>query len=156
MRYYKEMESPIGQLTLIEEEETLKEILFENQNIQDADRKSTSFLEMVEEQLKEYFEGKRRTFSFSISPQGTEFQRKVWKALEGIPYGEVKTYGQIASEIGSPKGSRAVGMANHNNPIPIVIPCHRVIGKNGSLTGYAGGLEKKTALLTLERSGDIN
>ena len=87
-----------------------------------------------------------------MAPEGTEFQKKVWKALTAIPYGETRSYGEIAKIVGNDKASRAVGMANHNNPIPILIPCHRVIGKSGKLTGYAGGLDKKTALLELERS----
>ncbi len=102
-------------------------------------------------QLREYFEGKRKKFDLPIEPEGTEFQRRVWKALLKIPYGETKSYQEIAQEAGSPKGFRAVGMANHKNPIIIVIPCHRVIGKDGSLTGYGGGLELKEELLALEK-----
>lgn len=102
-------------------------------------------------ELGEYFDGIRRTFTFPISLQGTPFQKEVWRALRSIPYGETRTYGQIAAQIGRPKAVRAVGMANHRNPLPIVVPCHRVVGADGSLTGYAGGLDIKTLLLRLEK-----
>lgn len=94
-------------------------------------------------QLEEYFQGKRKTFKLPLKLKGTEFQKLVWDALLTIPYGETRSYSEIACQIGRPKASRAVGMANHRNPVAIVVPCHRVIGKNGSLTGYAGGLDKK-------------
>ena len=103
-------------------------------------------------QLDEYFAGKRKTFDLPLVPKGTEFQQKVWKALQEIPYGETKTYGEIAAAIGNPKAARAVGMANNKNPIGIIIPCHRVVGANGKLVGYAGGMEKKEFLLELERN----
>lgn len=102
------------------------------------------------EQLEEYFAGSRRSFDLPLSPKGTEFQLSVWRALLDIPYGETRTYGQIAHAIGSPKAARAVGMANNKNPIAIIIPCHRVIGADGRLVGYAGGLGKKELLLALE------
>lgn len=102
-------------------------------------------------QLEEYFQGKRKTFKLPLKLKGTEFQKLVWDALLTIPYGETRSYSEIACQIGRPKASRAVGMANHRNPVAIVVPCHRVIGKNGSLTGYAGGLDKKERLLDLER-----
>lgn len=102
-------------------------------------------------QLEEYFRGKRKTFKLPLKLKGTEFQKLVWDALLTIPYGETRSYSEIACQIGRPKASRAVGMANHRNPVAIVVPCHRVIGKNGSLTGYAGGLDKKERLLDLER-----
>lgn len=101
-------------------------------------------------QLTEYFAGVRRTFDLPLHPQGTRFRQAVWKALTEIPYGQTRSYSQIAEAIGAPKSARAVGMANHENPILIVVPCHRVIGKNGSLTGYAGGLPVKQKLLELE------
>lgn len=101
-------------------------------------------------QLTEYFNGERKVFDFPFSIKGTEFQKKVFKALLDIPYGETRTYKEIAEKIGNPKASRAVGMANHNNPISIAVPCHRVIGKNGKLIGYAGGLDMKEFLLQLE------
>lgn len=107
-------------------------------------------------QIREYLSGVRRTFGLSLEPEGTAFQREVWDALCSIPYGETRTYGQIAAQIGRPRASRAVGMANHKNPISILIPCHRVIGANGSLTGYAGGLEIKKQLLALEHTTKHN
>ncbi|MCI8387791.1 MAG: methylated-DNA--[protein]-cysteine S-methyltransferase [Clostridiales bacterium] len=106
-------------------------------------------------QICEYFNGQRFVFDIPIKPKGTEFQQKVWKALCEIPYGETRTYGEIAAAVGNPKACRAVGMANHCNPICIVIPCHRVIGANGSLTGYAEGLSIKAALLKIEAENYI-
>jgi len=102
-------------------------------------------------QLMEYFLGKRKTFAFPIEMQGTDFQKKVWQALCDIPYGQTRSYKDIAIAIDNPKACRAVGMANNKNPIAIVVPCHRVIGANGSLVGYAGGLQMKSALLELEK-----
>lgn len=104
-------------------------------------------------QLDEYFAGKRREFSIPLKTHGTDFQERVWEALRSIPYGETRTYGQIAAQVGNPKASRAVGGANHNNPILILTPCHRVIGADGSLTGFGGGLKVKEALLALEKTG---
>lgn len=102
-------------------------------------------------ELKEYFEGKRKCFDLPVKAEGTEFQTKVWNELTEIPYGETISYGEIAKRIGNPKASRAVGGANNKNPIIIVIPCHRVIGANGSLVGYGGGIEVKKKLLELEK-----
>ncbi len=118
----------------------------------DNNEKPTALLKKVVKELDEYFSGKRKTFDIPISFNGTEFQKKVWNALLEIPYGETRSYKDIAEHIGNPKACRAVGMANHNNPISIIVPCHRVIGKNGSLTGYAGGLDMKNYLLQLEKS----
>lgn len=103
-------------------------------------------------QIIEYLDGKRRQFDFPYELHGTEFQKKAWHALCEIPYGETRTYKEIATAIGNPKACRAVGMANHDNPLWIVVPCHRVVGANGKLTGYAGGLDMKAALLELERT----
>ena len=108
-------------------------------------------LAKVAMQLDEYFRGARKNFDLPLNPAGTEFQRKVWDALLAIPYGETRTYREIAEAAGCPKGFRAVGMANNKNPIAIIIPCHRVIGSNGKLVGYASGLGRKEALLALER-----
>lgn len=110
----------------------------------------TAVLKKAARELEEYFAGKRRRFTFKMSPSGTDFQKKVWKALEQIPYGETRTYGEIARAIGKPKAARAVGMANNRNPLSIVVPCHRVIGSTGDLVGYGGGLSLKTKLLKLE------
>jgi len=102
-------------------------------------------------QLDEYFAGTLQTFDLPLRPQGTEFQQAVWKALQDIPYGETASYGELARKIGQPTASRAVGLANGRNPISIVIPCHRVVGANGSLVGYGGGVERKRTLLDLEQ-----
>ena len=102
-------------------------------------------------QLAEYFAGKRKKFDLPLAPSGTEFQRSVWSALQTIPFGETRSYGDIAAQIGNPKACRAVGMANNRNPIAVIIPCHRVIGSDGSLTGYGGGLDVKQYLLGLEK-----
>ena len=105
----------------------------------------------VDKQMREYFVGKRKAFELPLRPDGTDFQKKVWNALLEIPFGETRSYQDIANAVGSPKACRAVGMANHQNPIIIVIPCHRVIGKNGKLVGYGGGLSMKEKLLLLEK-----
>ena len=112
----------------------------------------TPLLKKAAVQLKEYLAGKRQVFDLSLDPQGTEFQKKVWKALEEIPYGELRSYKDIAIAVGNPKGSRAIGMANNRNPIAIVVPCHRVVGSNGKLVGYAYGLGMKDDLLQLEKA----
>ena len=110
-------------------------------------------LEEAARQLRAYFAGQRQAFSLPLGPRGTAFQLQVWQALQTIPYGEVRTYGEIARAIGKPKACRAVGMANHKNPISIIVPCHRVVGADGSLTGYGGGLAAKEFLLALEQGG---
>ena len=152
MRYYIKYISPVADLYLVEERGQLVEISFyQPEHREEMKEKRTELLEEVERQLQEYFAGRLQHFDLPLHPQGTEFQKKVWKALMSIPYGETRSYGEIAKQIGNEKAVRAVGGANHVNPISIVIPCHRVIGKNGSLTGYGGGLEIKETLLTLER-----
>lgn len=140
------IETPIGPLTLEADENAVTAIRFGADGAQDA----SPLLDAAEAQLREYFAGARRTFDLPLAPHGTAFQQRVWTALRTIPYGETRTYGELAAAIDSPNASRAVGMANHRNPIPIIIPCHRVIGANGTLTGYAGGLEVKRKLLALE------
>lgn len=146
----------IGKLTLVADEESVKEIRFGWEIKEGEKEENHPLLQWTRRELEEYFQGKRKEFSVPLKPDGTEFQKKVWKALTEIPYGETRTYGEVAAAVGNDKASRAVGMANHCNPIPVIIPCHRVIGKNGKLTGYAGGLEKKTALLDVERSFEEN
>lgn len=111
----------------------------------------TDLTDLVYQQLTEYLQGRRREFDFPYTLHGTPFQERVWQALLDIPYGQTRTYGQIAAAVGSPTACRAVGMANHQNPILIVVPCHRVIGANGRLTGYGSGLDMKEALLALEK-----
>lgn len=150
MRSAKVVNSPIGVLTLVEEEGALAEVRF-GQRLAGEALCDTPVLLQAAQELDEYFQGKRHDFSVPLAPKGTPFQLKCWAALVQIPYGETRTYAQQAAAIGQPKASRAVGMGNHRNPLPIFIPCHRVIGKNGTLTGYAGGLEMKEYLLTLER-----
>ena len=113
----------------------------------------TPLLRRAAEELREYLAGERRKFDLPLCPAGTPFQQKVWAALREIPYGETRSYGDIAKAIGQPQASRAVGMANHRNPLLILIPCHRVVGANGSLTGYAAGLALKERLLEMEKGG---
>ena len=113
----------------------------------------TPLLERGQVELAEYFQGKRREFDLPFAPKGTPFQQKVWSELAKVPYGTVVTYGELAARVGSPKACRAVGQANHNNPLPIFLPCHRVVGTKGALIGYAGGLELKQWLLRLEGVG---
>ncbi|SHK79847.1 methylated-DNA-[protein]-cysteine S-methyltransferase [Anaerocolumna jejuensis DSM 15929] len=122
----------------------------------DADNEPSALSDRAFDEVCAYLKGTRRTFDFPYELKGTEFQKKVWKALLQIPYGETRTYKQIAEEAGSPKGSRAIGMANNKNPVTIAVPCHRVIGTDGRLVGYAGGLEMKKFLLELEQSGKIS
>ena len=114
--------------------------------------KSIPLIQLTKKQIEEYFEGRRENFRLDLDPQGPEFQKKVWKALEKIPYGQTRSYQDVARVVGSPKGMRAVGMANNKNPLPLVVPCHRVIGKNGDLVGFGGGLPLKKKLLDLEES----
>ncbi len=121
----------------------------------DAANEPSALSDRAFDEVCAYLKGTRRNFDFPYELKGTEFQNKVWKALLQIPYGETRTYKQIAEEAGSPKGSRAVGMANNKNPVTIAVPCHRVIGTDGGLVGYAGGLEMKKFLLELEQSGKI-
>lgn len=142
--------SPVGPLILTEEDGVLTELLFGEA---DSLGGRTPLLDEAARQLTEYFAGKRRIFDLPLNPQGTPFQKRVWNALCDIPYGETRSYGDIARAAGSPKGFRAVGMANHRNPISIIIPCHRVVGSDGSLTGYGGGLHIKEYLLALEKGG---
>ncbi|MBR5519288.1 MAG: methylated-DNA--[Clostridia bacterium] len=142
-------ETPIGALTVQEDAGAICAIRF---GICDtADSVSTPLLQTAKEELTAYFAGKLRTFTVPISLHGTSFSLRVWEALREIPYGQTVSYGELAVQIGNPKAARAVGMANHRNPIPIILPCHRVIGSNGNLVGYAGGLAAKTRLLALER-----
>jgi methylated-DNA-[protein]-cysteine S-methyltransferase len=152
----KFMESPVGKLKLVASEKTLVAIRWGSDDADGAglgealeDERQTILVE-TERQLKEYFEGKRQSFSIPLDMRGTPFQRSVWQALLEIPFGETRSYGQIAKQVGRPKAMRAVGGANGSNPIPIVVPCHRVIGSSGKLTGFGGGLETKARLLKIE------
>ena len=143
--------TPIGEIGIAEENGAVTNVFFE-QTVRPKEfvRKETPVLAEAAKQLNEYFEGKRQTFSLPLTPEGTPFEREVWNALLSISYGETSTYGEIAAALGRPGAARAVGRANSQNPVSIFIPCHRVIGKSGALTGYAGGLAAKTFLLTLE------
>ncbi len=150
--YKKCMQSPVGEIVIIEDKGKIVEIdIAKNNKLDNIEEKDTELLLQTEKQLKEYFEGKRFDFEIPLNPTGTEFMQSVWKALEQIPYGETRTYKEIADAVGNPKASRAVGMANHRNPIPIIIPCHRVIGSNNKLVGYGLGLDMKQYLLELEK-----
>ena len=149
--YKKVIDSPIGKIEIVEENEKITELNIYNKKKNNIIEKDTKLLLETQKQLKEYFEGKRTKFEIPLNPKGTEFMKKVWKELLKIPYGEVRTYKEIAEKVGNSKASRAVGMANNKNPIPIIIPCHRVIGSNNKLVGYALGLDMKKYLLDLER-----
>ncbi|MCW3467044.1 methylated-DNA--[protein]-cysteine S-methyltransferase [Chitinophaga nivalis] len=156
---YKYMSSPVGQLTLIASDKGLAAILWENDKpdrvhaTADEQQDTHPVLVETEQQLNEYFAGSRSSFTIALDPIGTTFQQAVWKALQTIPFGETRTYMQIALQLGNPKAVRAVGAANGKNPISIIVPCHRVIGSSGSLTGFAGGLAAKAQLLSLEGIG---
>ena len=147
---YLTCQTPIGELAVLSSAKAVKAVIFGKppENIPCG---HTNPGDMSVKEFEEYFKGKRRTFDVPIDPDGTPFQKSVWKALLAIPYGETRSYKDIAEAIGNPKAARAVGMANNRNPIPIIIPCHRVIGADGSLVGYGGGLGIKKFLLTLEK-----
>ena len=146
-------DTKIGRIEIEENGEAITKINFACKDIEESiDKKETLLLKEAIKQLNEYLEGKRNLFDLPLAPEGTEFQKKVWNALKEIPFGETKSYGEIAKIIGNEKASRAVGMANNKNPIMIVVPCHRVIGANGKLVGYAGGVEVKEMLLNLEKN----
>ncbi len=156
----KIIDSPVGKLTLVATDDGLAGILWEREgpaglslklDVQDDDRHPV--LLEAERQLGEYFAGRRKTFDLKLDVEGTPFQRAVWDALQTIPFGETRSYGDIARQIGNPAAVRATGAANGRNPVPIVVPCHRVIGSTGKLTGFGGGLDVKARLLELEGAG---
>ncbi|MBC8102417.1 MAG: methylated-DNA--[protein]-cysteine S-methyltransferase [Cytophagales bacterium] len=156
MTVYTITESPVGPLQLISNGDALTG-LFMNQHKNGPETgedwmrdDENALLIETRTQLAAYFAGERKTFDLPMSPRGTDFQRRVWSALSDIPYGVTISYGELARRIGDPKASRAVGMANGSNPLSIIVPCHRVIGASGKLTGYGGGIERKRALLALE------
>ncbi|MCL2221937.1 MAG: methylated-DNA--[protein]-cysteine S-methyltransferase [Oscillospiraceae bacterium] len=149
MLYYI-YDTPFGKMTIAADATAITHVLPEGKLNIDARREASSLTDMAAAELSEYFEGKRLDFSVPINPCGTEFQKKVWNALLNVPFGETKTYKDIAVAIGNEKACRAVGMANNKNPIWIIIPCHRIIGAGGNLTGYGGGLDMKQKLLELE------
>ena len=154
--YYKEMESPVGKLKLVASSNALVAVLWERERPNRVklatlklDTQHPILLE-TERQLGEYFSGTRTEFDLPLEPNGSEFQKKVWRNLREIPFGQTRSYLDLAKTVGSAKAVRAVGAANGKNPLSIVVPCHRVVGANGSLTGFAGGLDVKATLLALE------
>jgi methylated-DNA-[protein]-cysteine S-methyltransferase len=152
---YRMIDSPIGMLTLAGRGPALTNLRMVDQTYEpdraDWALDDRAFPDAVE-QLEAYFRGELHAFDLRLEFEGTPFQRRVWEALRSIPYGETRTYGEIAMQIGSPTAFRAVGLANGHNPIAVIVPCHRVIGANGSLTGFGGGLDRKRTLLELEKS----
>jgi len=154
--YYAHLQTTIGKITLIGDEEGLQELFVHTDAtnrtlVIPADwEENPLFFKEIEASLACYFKGTLKHFNVRLNPMGTPFQKQVWEALREIPYGETRSYGEIAEQIGRQKACRAVGAANGKNPIPIIIPCHRVIGKNGKLTGFALGIEIKETLLRLE------
>lgn len=150
---YFTYDTELGKITVICSPEAVVGICFGDGRPQYGIHMSTALIDETAAQLDEYFRGERKEFNLPLSPEGTEFQKKVWDALTMIPYGETRCYQDVAIMTGNPKATRAVGMANNKNPIPVIIPCHRVIGKDGSMTGYGGGLEIKKKLLLLEKNG---
>jgi methylated-DNA-[protein]-cysteine S-methyltransferase len=151
--------SPVGALTLIASDAGLSAVLWENDDPKRVrvgdliDAPQHPILVQAERELREYFAGERRSFSVPLDASGTAFQKKAWAVLLTIPYGETRSYGQLAAQVGNPKASRAVGAANGRNPISIIVPCHRAIASDGALTGFAGGLDAKRHLLALEARG---
>ena len=149
-------QTPVGDIAIGESEGFITYLLFSTEIKMNENIKSnyiveeTPLIKKTKHQLDEYFAGERKDFELPLNPAGTEFQMKVWEALREIPYGETRSYQQIGVQIGCPKASRAVGQANNRNPISVIIPCHRVIGVKGKLTGYGGGIDIKEILLALE------
>ncbi len=157
MKHKCYMNTPIGMLCIEEELKAITALYLEQneadkeQDLKKITESETKLLKRAVKELSEYFQGVRKEFDLPINPQGTEFQKKVWDTLGRIPYGETRTYGEIAAQIGKPKACRAVGGANNRNPLLILVPCHRVVGAGGALTGFACGLERKEYLLELEK-----
>ncbi len=152
---YTTADSPIGELLLLGDGQSLRGLYMQDgrrpMRIARAWRPSGAPFKDVLAQLREFFAGERTTFDVPLLMEGPPFERRVWQALQDIPYGETESYGELAARIGEPSAARAVGVANGRNPIAVIVPCHRVIGADGSLTGYGGGLERKRLLLDLER-----
>lgn len=157
MRTHTMVDSPVGTLTLVATDGTLSGVYVEDQlHVPDPStlgERAGSGFEKAAEQLEEYFAGQRTAFTLRTRLEGSDFQRRVWRALSGIPYGQTWSYTQLAEAVGRPDRLRAVAATNGRNPIAVVVPCHRVVGSDGSLTGYAGGLARKRFLLDLERDG---
>ena len=150
MIYRYSYETVLGSVTLVEEDGAL--LAISTHHVYDGICQETTLIKEAHQQLSEYLKGERKSFDLPLRMKGTDFQQRVWNALLDIPYGETRSYKQIAEAIGNPKAMRAVGMANNRNPLLIVVPCHRVIGADGKLVGYGAGIEKKEFLLRLEKS----
>lgn len=154
MLHYKTMNSPIGKITLVASDEALVALYVNDELMPKKEfakfNQDNKILVKAEQQLNEYFEGRRKNFDLPLNPEGTAFQNKAWTALSKIPYGEIWSYGKQANYLKAPNAQRAVGGANGKNPIPVIIPCHRVIGSTGKLTGFSGGMSMKIFLLKLE------
>ncbi|MDR2009714.1 MAG: methylated-DNA--[protein]-cysteine S-methyltransferase [Bacteroidales bacterium] len=151
MIFYYKYNITTNDIFIIEKDNFITHLLYRGFVPTGKTEKETPLIKETFSQLSEYFEGKRKIFEIPIKPEGTEFQKKVWEQLLKVPYGKTKTYKELAESVDSPKACRAVGLANNKNPISIIIPCHRIIGSNGKLVGYAGGLDTKKFLLNLER-----
>jgi len=149
--FLKYIDSPVGVLKIAGRAGAITSVSYAGARPGSTKEKAPEFLERCAKELGEYFDGKRREFTVKLSPEGTDFQMKVWMELLKIPYGETVSYQLIAERTGNPKAARAVGMANNKNPLAIIVPCHRVIGKNGKMVGYATGIWKKEWLLSHER-----
>lgn len=150
MKHQFSYQTVIGRLHICDDDNALTAVLFSGKHDAEVSEEETPVIREAFRQIEEYLRGERRTFDLVLRPEGTPFQHRVWEALKAIPYGETQSYKQVAQAVGNPKACRAVGMANNRNPLPIVIPCHRVIGTDGKPVGYAGGLEVKEHLLKLE------
>ncbi|MEV4312636.1 methylated-DNA--[protein]-cysteine S-methyltransferase [Actinocrispum sp. NPDC049592] len=159
MRTHTTVDSPCGPLTLVALDGVLTGLYMDYQRHRPGPEvfgePEPEALPEVKSQLSEYFAGERTEFDLTMTMLGTPFQLRVWAALKDIPFGETMSYGELAEQLGNPKASRAVGLANGKNPISIIVPCHRVVGSNGSLTGYGGGIERKRYLLDFERAGNL-
>ena len=150
MQYYYSYQTPMGEIFIVEEDDFIVKIKYKEVN--GIEKRETQLIKNTYHQLTEYFNGKRKVFDIPIKLSGTIFQQKVWSALQTIPYGEVWSYKHLAEVVDCPKGCRAVGMANNRNPVSIIVPCHRVVGINGDMVGYATGIDIKRWLLDIERN----
>ena len=150
---YYAYDTELGKIVIVSDGEAITHVKHESQIDSEHKMEETALTNRAAAQIDEYLSGKRREFDVPLKPHGTDFQQSVWKALQEIPYGETRSYKQVAEAIGNPDASRAVGMANNKNPIWVMIPCHRVIGADGSLTGYGGGMDMKQKLLDVEKKG---
>ncbi|MGH7870895.1 MAG: methylated-DNA--[protein]-cysteine S-methyltransferase [Candidatus Binatia bacterium] len=160
--FHTYMGSPVGKLKLVASSKALVAVLWERERPNRVKLETSTFdpehpiLLETERQLTEYFSIRRAQFDLPLEPNGSKFQKRVWQALREIPFGQTRSYLDLANSIGAPKASRAVGAANGKNPLSIIVPCHRVVGKDGSLTGFAGGLQAKSALLALEKRAAVS